>query len=195
MSFQTPDPKRPAVLSAGTPSPPITFADLEGHGAIKARGKAKGKAKCKAKSKPRAEPAAGLKRKLASFKVHRGDKKKQVATAEDAADAAAVVTEFASQFHEFDLSEMKLPSMARPPAEVVGSFRGTQNYTVYAKSGAVINVLLKVKAFRILQNPLPSAPACPNFGWAKHGGVEQAWGTCSKACGFDVPIVSNSRAS
>ncbi|CAK0835549.1 unnamed protein product [Prorocentrum cordatum] len=103
--------------------------------------------------------------------------------------AAPTNKDFATKFHDFGLSEIGTPLFARPPVATVEKFRGAQNYAVYSESGAVVNVLLKCKAFRIITNPLSSQPPCPNYGWAKHGGAQQARDLCARARGFDVPMI------
>ena len=168
---------------------------LKAMGAIKEKVKGKGKAKAKAKAgckggePTEGEPRTRKSKKTPDASFRKPVKKRRVERIAECPPQEEDLHEgvFANKFHEFDLVSMGLPLFCRPPVKHVGTFRGKENYTVHSKSGASINVLLKVKAFRIIATALSSEPSCPNFAWLKHGGVAEAWEICCKACGFDVP--------
>lgn len=89
-------------------------------------------------------------------------------------------------FHEYDLVAMGIPVSARPIAGV--PYLGKHGYTLKSSTGAVVECLLKNKAFVVKKvandHPDPSGLKKGQMTWSKFGGVDGAWLEAVERSGF-----------
>ncbi|CAK9089242.1 unnamed protein product [Durusdinium trenchii] len=85
------------------------------------------------------------------------------------------------KFHSYDLDELQVPQEARP--RVGQNHLGRHGYTLKSRNGAVVECLLKTRAFVIKkasaqastsQSPR-SSKSTGQVTWSKFGGAEKAW--------------------
>lgn len=113
-------------------------------------------------------------------------KRMSAVKAEDKLEGTKGHGEPMTEFHGFDLVAMGIPINARPLSG--DQHFGRLGYTIRSRTGAVVECLLKQKAF-VLKKCAENTSNTENFkkgqvSWNKFGGVEPAWTIAKERSGF-----------